>query len=156
MQDGDCFCLERSRSWTVVGIDHTDDTDHLSQVWKSPVFWRFCFVRRCFLFCHCVFFCFFFIWFVSVHGGCWNRDELVTLFFEEPFMQAIQTNCPWLLRYLVTAIILTKVSYRGCKPGGGGGDANLANRVAVCWLLPPMLAFSSRTVWKHWRRGGVT
>ncbi|CAN0534295.1 unnamed protein product, partial [Scytosiphon promiscuus] len=37
------------------------------------------------------------------------RDELVTLFFEEPFMQAIQTNCPWLLRYLVTAIILTKV-----------------------------------------------
>lgn len=39
----------------------------------------------------------------------WNRDELVTLFFEEPFMQAIQTNCPWLLRYLVTAIILTKV-----------------------------------------------
>lgn len=24
-------------------------------------------------------------------------------------MQAIQTNCPWLLRYLVTAIILTKV-----------------------------------------------
>ena len=45
-----------------------------------------------------------------------NRDELVTLFFEEPFMQAIQTNCPWLLRYLVTAIILTKVSYRSCKP----------------------------------------
>lgn len=44
--------------------------------------------------------------------GSWlspNRDELVTLFFEEPFMQAIQTNCPWLLRYLVTAIILTKV-----------------------------------------------
>lgn len=26
-------------------------------------------------------------------------------------MQAIQTNCPWLLRYLVTAIILTKVMY---------------------------------------------
>lgn len=40
---------------------------------------------------------------------CRGRDELVTMFFEEPFMQAIQTNCPWLLRYLVTAIILTKV-----------------------------------------------
>lgn len=29
-------------------------------------------------------------------------------------MQAIQTNCPWLLRYLVTAIILTKVQCTLC------------------------------------------
>ena len=53
--------------------------------------------------------------------GIWlspNRDELVTLFFEEPFMQAIQTNCPWLLRYLVTAIILTKVSRFIMPPRG--------------------------------------
>ena len=26
------------------------------------------------------------------------------------YHQAIQTNCPWLLRYLVTAVILTKAS----------------------------------------------
>ncbi|CAN0498436.1 unnamed protein product, partial [Ectocarpus sp. 8 AP-2014] len=45
-----------------------------------------------------------FVFFNHANG----RDELVTLFFEEPFMQAIQTNCPWLLRYLVTAVILTK------------------------------------------------
>ncbi|CAM9312650.1 unnamed protein product [Discosporangium mesarthrocarpum] len=51
-----------------------------------------------------------FVFFNHTNG----RDELVTLFFEEPFMQAIQTNCPWLLRYLVTAIILTKVA------GGSG------------------------------------
>ncbi|CAN0137320.1 unnamed protein product, partial [Ectocarpus fasciculatus] len=51
-----------------------------------------------------------FVFFNHANG----RDELVTLFFEEPFMQAIQTNCPWLLRYLVTAIILTKA-------GAGGG-----------------------------------
>lgn len=50
-----------------------------------------------------------FLSYVNHDRVIWNRDELVTLFFEEPFMQAIQTNCPWLLRYLVTAIILTKV-----------------------------------------------
>eukprot|EP00953_Heterococcus_sp_UTEX-ZZ885_P015242 8592-Heterococcus_DN1.PRE.2 len=80
-----------------------------------------------------------FVFFHHANG----RDELITLFFEEKFLQhvplscvkscahavvaqkpssqhlltatlsraqAIQTNCPWLLRYLVTAIILTKTS----------------------------------------------
>ncbi|CAM9908312.1 unnamed protein product [Chrysoparadoxa australica] len=47
-----------------------------------------------------------FVFFTHANG----RDELVTMFMEEKFMQAIQTNCPWMLRYLVTAVILTKSS----------------------------------------------
>ncbi|KAG5180520.1 eukaryotic translation initiation factor eIF3 e subunit [Tribonema minus] len=45
-----------------------------------------------------------FVFFNHANG----RDELIALFFEEKFLQAIQTNCPWLLRYLVTAVVLTR------------------------------------------------
>jgi translation initiation factor 3 subunit E len=37
-----------------------------------------------------------------------GRDELISMFFEEKFLQAIQTNSPWLLRYLVASVILTR------------------------------------------------
>lgn len=45
-------------------------------------------------------------------------------------MQAIQTNCPWLLRYLVTAIILTKVDIKFENIPG-----NIFQR-PLSWLLP--------------------
>jgi len=32
-------------------------------------------------------------------------DEVIDLFFSPPYLQTIQTNCPWLLRYMATAVI---------------------------------------------------
>lgn len=63
------------------------------------------------------------------------RDELVTLFFEEPFMQAIQTNCPWLLRYLVTAIILTKVAGDSPWSAYTALEATQQEGIWVLWLM---------------------
>jgi len=37
-----------------------------------------------------------------------GRDGIVDFFFQEKYLQAIQTNCPWLLRYLTTAVIINK------------------------------------------------
>lgn len=34
-----------------------------------------------------------------------NRNEIIDLFFSERYMQAIQTNCPHVLRYLTSAVI---------------------------------------------------
>jgi len=45
-----------------------------------------------------------FVFFTHPQG----RDMIIRLFFEEKYLQAIQTNCPWLLRYLTTAIIVNK------------------------------------------------
>jgi len=45
-----------------------------------------------------------FVFFTHPRG----RDMIIDLFFEEKYMQALQTNCPWLLRYLTTAIIVNK------------------------------------------------
>jgi translation initiation factor 3 subunit E len=35
-------------------------------------------------------------------------DNIIDLFFQEKYLQAIQTNCPWLLRYLTAAFIINK------------------------------------------------
>jgi translation initiation factor 3 subunit E len=32
-------------------------------------------------------------------------DEVIDLFFAPPYLQTVQTNCPWLLRYIATAVI---------------------------------------------------
>jgi len=45
-----------------------------------------------------------FVFFTHPRG----RDMIIDLFFEEKYMQALQTNCTWLLRYLTTAIIVNK------------------------------------------------
>ncbi|KAL9050883.1 MAG: hypothetical protein Q9162_006358 [Coniocarpon cinnabarinum] len=44
------------------------------------------------------------------------RDTLIDMFFSASYINTIQTNCPWLLRYLAAAVI----SGRG---KGSGGDA---------------------------------
>ncbi|KAJ8601362.1 hypothetical protein CTAYLR_005008 [Chrysophaeum taylorii] len=40
------------------------------------------------------------------HGK--GHDGIIDLFLSEKYLQAIQTNCPWLLRYLTTAVIINK------------------------------------------------
>eukprot|EP00842_Homolaphlyctis_polyrhiza_P000049 jgi/Hompol1/1044/HPOL_004600-RA len=40
------------------------------------------------------------------HGR--GRDSLVDLFFQPHYLNAIQTACPWLLRYLAAAVIINK------------------------------------------------
>ena len=37
-----------------------------------------------------------------------GHDGIIDLFLNEKYLQAIQTNCPWLLRYLTTAVIINK------------------------------------------------
>jgi len=37
-----------------------------------------------------------------------GHDGIIDLFLSEKYLQAIQTNCPWLLRYLTTAVIINK------------------------------------------------
>lgn len=37
-----------------------------------------------------------------------GKDLIVDTFFDERYLQAIQTNSPWLLRYLTTAVIINK------------------------------------------------
>jgi len=34
-----------------------------------------------------------------------GRDDIVDFFLKPRYMEAIQTNCPWILRYLTTAVI---------------------------------------------------
>ena len=33
------------------------------------------------------------------------NDEVIDLFFSPPYLQTVQTNCPWMLRYMATAVI---------------------------------------------------
>lgn len=33
------------------------------------------------------------------------NDEVIDLFFAPPYLQTVQTNCPWMLRYMATAVI---------------------------------------------------
>jgi translation initiation factor 3 subunit E len=44
-------------------------------------------------------------------------NEIVEFFTQEKYLNAIQTNCPWLLRYLTAAVIVNK--RRGGGSGGG-------------------------------------
>jgi len=38
-----------------------------------------------------------------------GRDEIIDLFlYQAPYLNAIQTMCPWILRYLTTAVITNK------------------------------------------------
>jgi translation initiation factor 3 subunit E len=37
-----------------------------------------------------------------------GHDGIIDLFLAEKYLQAIQTNCPWLLRYLACAVIINK------------------------------------------------
>lgn len=37
-----------------------------------------------------------------------GRNEIVEFFYQEKYLNAIQTNCPWLLRYLTAAVITNK------------------------------------------------
>ena len=38
-----------------------------------------------------------------------GRDEIIDLFlYQPPYLNAIQTMCPWVLRYLTTAVITNK------------------------------------------------
>ncbi|KAJ1461621.1 eIF3 subunit 6 N terminal domain-containing protein [Pelagophyceae sp. CCMP2097] len=37
-----------------------------------------------------------------------GHDGIIDLFLSEKYLQAIQTNCPWLLRYLTSAVIINK------------------------------------------------
>ena len=37
-----------------------------------------------------------------------GHDGIIDLFLSEKYLQAIQTNCPWLLRYLTCAVIINK------------------------------------------------
>jgi len=37
-----------------------------------------------------------------------GHDGIIDLFLSDKYLQAIQTNCPWLLRYLATAVIINK------------------------------------------------
>ncbi|KAH8050962.1 hypothetical protein JL722_10992 [Aureococcus anophagefferens] len=46
----------------------------------------------------------FFVFFNHAKG----HDGIIDLFLNEKYLQAIQTNCPWLLRYLTTAVIINK------------------------------------------------
>lgn len=46
----------------------------------------------------------------------WNhpdgRSLIIEFFFAQKYLNAIQTNCPWLLRYLTTAVITNKAQRR--------------------------------------------
>merc|ERR1719464_940190 len=43
-----------------------------------------------------------------------GRDLIIDLFlYQKPYLNAIQTTCPWILRYLATAVICNKSSRRG-------------------------------------------
>lgn len=44
------------------------------------------------------------------------RDTLTELFFSPPYINTIQTSCPWILRYLSAAVITNRN-----RPGGRGG-----------------------------------
>ena len=37
-----------------------------------------------------------------------GHDGIIDLFLSEKYLQAIQTNCPWLLRYLTCAVVINK------------------------------------------------
>lgn len=37
-----------------------------------------------------------------------GQDGLIDMFLSEKYLQAIQTNCPWLLRYLTAAVVINK------------------------------------------------
>lgn len=37
-----------------------------------------------------------------------GHDGIIDFFLNEKYLQAIQTNCPWLLRYLTSAVIINK------------------------------------------------
>jgi len=37
-----------------------------------------------------------------------GRDGIVDFYFQQRYLEAIQTNCPWILRYLTTAVITNK------------------------------------------------
>ena len=40
-----------------------------------------------------------------------GRDLIIDLFlYQKPYLNAIQTTCPWILRYLATAVICNKSS----------------------------------------------
>merc|ERR1719208_342110 len=42
-----------------------------------------------------------------------GRDLIIDLFlYQKPYLNAIQTTCPWILRYLATAVICNKSSRR--------------------------------------------
>ena len=43
------------------------------------------------------------------------RDQLTDMFFAPAFINTVQTNCPWLLRYLATAVVAS-----GTRGGAGG------------------------------------
>jgi translation initiation factor 3 subunit E len=49
-----------------------------------------------------------FVWFNHPEG----REGLVEMFFSTPYLNTIQTTCWWLLRYLVTSLIITRRSSR--------------------------------------------
>ncbi len=36
------------------------------------------------------------------------RDTVLEMFFSAPYINTIQTNCPWILRYLVAAVITNR------------------------------------------------
>jgi translation initiation factor 3 subunit E len=37
-----------------------------------------------------------------------GRDAIVDLFFQPAYINTIQTSCPWILRYLTTAVVINK------------------------------------------------
>ena len=37
-----------------------------------------------------------------------GHDGIIDLFLADKYLQAIQTNCPWLLRYLTCAVVINK------------------------------------------------
>ncbi|KAI9225600.1 MAG: eIF3 subunit 6 N terminal domain-containing protein [Piptocephalis tieghemiana] len=37
-----------------------------------------------------------------------GRDGIIDLFFQAPYINTIQTSCPWILRYLATAVITNR------------------------------------------------
>merc|ERR1719510_980891 len=46
-----------------------------------------------------------------------GRDLIIELFlYQKPYLNAIQTTCPWILRYLATAVICNKSSRRNVMP----------------------------------------
>ncbi|KAK3718707.1 eukaryotic translation initiation factor 3 subunit E [Vermiconidia calcicola] len=50
------------------------------------------------------------------------REELTELFFSPAYINTIQTNCPWILRYLAAAVITNRN-----KPSSRGGSLNYGN-----------------------------
>merc|ERR1711900_81214 len=45
-----------------------------------------------------------------------GRDTICELFFSAPFINTIQTACPWILRYLTVAVITNRNRTRGHHP----------------------------------------